>query len=137
MKEHPIIGRAVRFDGKYRGLEGIVLDASFGHVLTLVLEVTTHVGMPDELDGARPIRFIEFSPMHDGLILLKPEPTGIDGKALQKLVIAYFDASRAWNLAKRQSHPHDPNPARDDARLTLDKAFRALQMALGEGNIFR
>ncbi len=132
----PLIGRKVRFEGKYRGLEGIVLEVEPEvHMLRVWLEVTRHDGMPEPTDGMRAVRHVIIS-ADDDQMFVAPGPSG-DVTEMRRVVREYFAAVREWNRTKRLTHPFDPNPAREAARITLDAAFSALQLVIGEPKVER
>ena len=120
-----LIGRSVRFDGKYAGTEGIVLDAyTKDRYIDLIIERTYHPTLPAQIDDAHPIVLIRFDFALDGVIFVKPQ-TSREYTSLKQLVLDYMAASRAWSWARRTD-----SPDRAMAKTKIDAAFSALQQAL-------
>lgn len=137
---HPLIGRTIRLEGTDRGTEGIVLDVSVnGSRIHLVIERTKHSMLPPELDGYRPIVFVLIDARRgDQIFALPLKPPDQQAAELRRLVRSYFDASRAWNMARRSLVPlGEPNFERDAARAVLDRVFMELQEAIRPDRIER
>lgn len=75
--DHPLVGRRARFEGRFRGVEGIVL--AFGadyDVMEVLLERTSHPCLPPEMDGARPIVLLRLDTHRgDVIYVMPPEAT--------------------------------------------------------------
>lgn len=121
----PLIGRTVRFDGKHKNLEGVVIAIEpAGHMIDLVLEVTQHPYGITEPDGAHAIAFISFDTMQDGKMYVKPADVDAD-----KLAIAtkeFLAALDGWTDVRL-----GPQAEKSRGRFRLFETRNALHHLLG------